>query len=273
MKIQRNYIEKRVRNAIFEDLGKKDITSNLILKKKTVTAKLVFREKSILCGKPWIDCFPNFFTSLKLKWNYKEGDVVKKNSTVVVIKGLQKEILMAERVMINYLQTMSGIATKTESYVKKTKKFGVKVFDTRKTIPLFRYESKYAVHVGGGFNHRMGLYDGILIKENHLRYLKNLNKFFKEVRDSHPNVEIIAEIESLKQLYSAIDYIDVALLDNMNLTKIKKAVKVTKGKIQLEVSGNVSLKNVEEIASTKIDRISIGDLTKNINCVDITLLI
>ena len=184
MKIQRNYIEKSVRKAIFEDLGKKDITSNLILKKKTVTAKVVFREKSILCGKPWIDCFPNFFTSLKLKWNYKEGDVVKQNSTVVVIKGLQKEILMAERVMINYLQTMSGIATKTESYVKKTKKFGVKVFDTRKTIPLFRYESKYAVHVGGGFNHRMGLYDGILIKENHLRYLKNLNKFFKEVRDS-----------------------------------------------------------------------------------------
>ena len=150
MKIQKNYIEKSVRKAIFEDLGKKDITSNLILKKKTVTAIVVFREKSILCGKPWIDYFPNFFTSLKLKWNYKEGDVVKKNSTVVVIKGLQKEILMAERVMINYLQTMSGIATKTGSYVKKTKKFGVKVFDTRKTIPLFRYESKYAVHVGGG---------------------------------------------------------------------------------------------------------------------------
>ena len=180
---------------------------------------------------------------------------------------------MAERVMINYLQTMSGIATKTEFYVRKTKKFGVKVFDTRKTIPLFRYESKYAVHVGGGFNHRMGLYDGILIKENHLRYLKNLNKFFKEVRDSNPNTEIIAEIESLKQLYSAIDYIDIALLDNMNLTKIKKAVKIAQGKIQLEVSGNVSLKNVEKIASTEVNRISIGDLTKNINCVDITLLI
>ena len=180
---------------------------------------------------------------------------------------------MAERVMINYLQTMSGIATKTGSYVKKTKKFGVKVFDTRKTIPLFRYESKYAVHVGGGFNHRMGLYDGILIKENHLKHLKNLNKFFKEVRDSNPKIEIIAEIQSLKQLYSAIDYIDVALLDNMNLTKIKNAVKIAKGKIQLEVSGNVSLKTVEKIASTKIDRISIGDLTKNINCVDITLLI
>ena len=120
MKIQRNFIEKSVRLAIFEDLGKKDITSNLILK-KNVTAKVVFREKSILCGKPWIDCFPNYFKSLKLKWNYKEGDIVKKNSTVLVIKGLQKEILMAERVMINYLQTMSGIATKTESYVKKTK--------------------------------------------------------------------------------------------------------------------------------------------------------
>lgn len=273
MKIQKKNIEKSVRKAIIEDLGGKDITSNLIFKKKNVTAKIIFKESSILCGKPWIDCFPNFFKSLKLKWSYKDGDFVKKNSTVVIIIGLQTEILMAERVMINYLQTMSGIATKTHSYVKKTKRFGVKIFDTRKTIPLFRYESKYAVHVGGGFNHRMGLYDGILIKENHLRYLKDFNKFFKEVRYSHPNIEIIAEVETLKQLYSAINYIDVALLDNMNLNKIKKAVEITKGSIQLEVSGNVSLKNVEKIASTKVDRISIGDLTKNINCVDITLLI
>jgi nicotinate-nucleotide pyrophosphorylase (carboxylating) len=273
MQIQKNYIEKSVRKAIIEDLGKKDITSNLIFKKSYATAKIIFKEISVLCGKPWIDSFPNFFPSLRLKWNYNDGDLIKKNSAVVVIKGLQKEILMAERVMINYLQSMSGIATKTNSYVKKTKKFGVKVFDTRKTIPLFRYESKYAVQVGGGFNHRMGLYDGILIKENHLKYVKNLKTFFKKVRDSHPNNEIITEIENLQQLYSAINYIDVALLDNMNLNKIKKAVKINKERIQLEVSGNVSLKNVEEIARTKVDRISIGDLTKNIKSVDISLLI
>ena len=263
-----------IKNSIIEDIGSGDITANL-LDDKDIVAKLIFRQDAILCGVDYFDLvFKAIDENVKVKWHFEEGDKLNKNEEVAEITGSVKSILSAERVAINYLQTLSAVATKTRQYVDLVANYKAKIFDTRKTIPGLRKAQKHAVTIGGGYNQRMGLYDAFLIKENHISALGSITACINIARLNNKGLPIQVEVESLSQLKEALHLgVDLILLDNFNLDQIKKAVEINQNKAKIEVSGNVDLFNIEDIARTGVDRISIGDLTKSVQAIDISLLI
>jgi len=269
--------------AIKEDLGSGDVTTKLLGKEKNKlsTAILKSNENGILCGQQWFDCsFKHvqklYGGSLKIKWNKKDGDKIKKNEVICKVVAPLKVVLISERTALNFIQLLSGISTKVNLYVQKINNKKTKILDTRKTIPGLRISQKYAVKCGGGYNHRNGLYDQILIKENHITgKFSSYEKFLKKIEKKINFNKLSIEVENLKELkiLSKFNPKNI-LLDNFTLTNIRKATLIINRKATaVEVSGNINTDNISKYSLLDIDFISIGDLTKNIKSIDFSLYV
>ena len=267
-------IEASVRVALDEDIGSGDLTAGLVNDER-VSAKLICRDQAILSGRPWFEaCFDMLDESITIDWLFDDGALMQSNDIVCRIQGPARAILTAERTAINYLQTLSGVATTTRSYVDAVAGTGCKILDTRKTVPGLRKAEKYAVSCGGGHNHRIGLYDAVLIKENHVHAAGSICEALKlaaECIDSSVMVEI--EVENMEQLVQAIECgASRVLLDNFSLSALPEAVNIAGDRVETEVSGNVTLENVNSIANCGVNFVSIGAITKNIQAIDFSLL-
>ncbi len=259
--------------ALQEDIGSGDISALLIDEGKSLTTRLLVREDAVLCGTAWFEqAFKQCDERIQLDWQAQDGDRVSADSVLCQISGPARAILTAERTALNFLQTLSGTATTTRFYVEKINQTSCRILDTRKTIPHLRLAQKYAVTCGGGMNHRIGLFDAYLIKENHLAACGSIQKAVERGRAFQPDRLLEVEVETLEQLQQAIDAkVDRALIDNFNLAEMKQAVKMTSNRIQLEASGNITDESLLSIANTGVDFISIGALTKHLRAVDFSL--
>lgn len=266
-------IESSVRRALEEDIGLGDITGELIDPLLIQEAKLVCREEAILCGSKWFESAFNLLDpDVKINWNQEEGSLIKKNTEVAAIKGNSKCMVASERTGLNFLQMMSGIAYKTYSYKQELYGAQTTLLDTRKTLPGLRYEQKYSVLVGGGQNHRMGLYDAALVKENHIISAGSIHSAVARLRENKVKL-IEVEVENLDELNEAIkSQADIAMLDNFNTHDLLKASEMAQGKIKIEVSGNIDKEQIMKLKNLNIDYISSGDLTKNIAATDYSLI-
>ena len=266
-------IEESVKLALEEDIGIGDITGELIDPLQTQSAILLCREKSILCGSKWFEAsFKIVDPNANILWNIEEGALIEANTEVATIEGNAKCMVASERTGLNFLQMMSGIAYKTYCYKKKLEGSKTKLLDTRKTLPGLRYEQKYSVVIGGGQNHRMGLYDAALVKENHIASSGSIKKAVETLRNNEVKI-IEVEVENLDELREAIDSgADIAMLDNFKQKDLVAAVEIAANKIKLEVSGNIDVYALSTIKELDIDYISSGDLTKNISATDYSLI-
>ena len=274
---------KDVAISISEDLGNGDITTNLLGKDKNnpSTAFVRSNEDAIFCGRIWFDSTFKYVQkkyggTLKITWLKNDGDKIKAGQKICRIDAPLRTILISERTALNFIQFLSGISSKTRLYTEKIKSKKVKLLDTRKTIPGLRASQKYAVKCGGGFNHRHGLYDQVLIKENHItNKLISYEDFLKKINKKISFREVSIEVETLEELKILIQYKPKnVLLDNFSLLNIKKASKIINKNItSIEISGNINIKNIDKYSCLDIDFISIGDLTKNIRSIDLSMLI
>lgn len=268
-------IQKNIANALQEDIGNIDLSSELIEEKSFAKAYVKSKDSAVIAGIPWFNAtFLMLDPKIKIKWFIKEGAIVKKNQRLCEIYGKTKPILSGERVALNFLQTLSATSTITNQYVQVIKNTHAKIFDTRKTIPGLRIAQKYAVTIGGGNNQRMGLFDQILIKENHIKSSKKMDDLLSLSLKYAKNKDIQIEVENLNQFEKAIEIgFKNILLDNFSIKNLKKAVLLNKKRAVLEASGNITLKNVKKIALTGVNRISLGSLTKNIKAIDLSMKI
>ena len=266
-------IEESVKLALEEDIGIGDITGELIDPLQTQSAILLCREESILCGSKWFEAsFKIIDPNVNIIWDKEEGSLIEADTEVATIEGNSKCMVASERTGLNFLQMMSGIAYKTYCYQKKLEGSNTKLLDTRKTLPGLRYEQKYSVVIGGGQNHRMGLYDAALVKENHITSSGSITKAVETLRDKEVKI-IEIEVENLEELREAIDSgADIAMLDNFKHTDLVAAAEIAANKIRLEVSGNIDVDALSSIKELDIDYISSGDLTKNISATDYSLI-
>ena len=268
-------IENNVRTAIEEDVGINDYTAQLIHAEQQAEATIICREPAIICGIPWVEaCFKQIAPNAKIEWLISEGDEVLANHLLCKITGNARQILSAERCALNFLQTLSATATVTKKYVDAIQGTHARIMDTRKTLPGLRIAQKYAVSVGGGLNQRLGLYDGILIKENHIAAAGSIQAVLNEANTiaAGTNISVQIEVENLHELETALQAgAKLILLDNFDIPSLKKAVEINQKRAVLEASGGIDLNNVREIALTGIDRISIGSLTKNIEAIDLSM--
>jgi len=271
-------IIRNVTESLSEDIGAYDLTSLLIGSEASATATVICREKAILCGIQWFEtCFQQLSPQTEVRWFAEEGDVISAGQELCKIKGNTRSLLTAERSALNFLQTLSAIATQTRSYVNEILGTGAIIVDTRKTLPGLRLAQKYAVKCGGGVNHRLGLYDGILIKENHIMSAGGIEQALKSAEMIAPKDLIIQiEVETRDELFKALNAgARMILLDNFNLDDLNYAVKVTADLTNkegiLEASGGITLGNVRKIAETGVDRISIGSITKNVRAIDFSM--
>ena len=273
----KNEIKKSVTIAINEDIGDGDLTSSITENIK-VSAVILTREDMTLSGQAWAnEVFNQIDPKIKIEWMFNDGDTIKKNKTLAIINGKRNSIVMAERCVLNFLQTLSSTATQTRRYVDAVNGTKCKILDTRKTIPGLRLAQKYAVSCGGGKNHRFGLFDAILLKENHITNSSSINELVKIGRIKYPNILIEVEVETIKQLKEAIKSgADRILLDNFNQEMLQEACRInslSKNSTELEASGNITFKNIKNIAKTGVDYISVGAITKNIKSIDLSMLI
>ncbi|MEJ5226600.1 carboxylating nicotinate-nucleotide diphosphorylase [Thermodesulfovibrio sp.] len=276
-------VDKFFNLAILEDIGNGDITSELLIPEDTFAkAHIICKEDCILAGLPFIKRFFVVLSSyFKLKSDgvdfidyCNDGDFVKKGEIISELKGNARLLLAGERIALNILQRLSGIATLTSKFVRKTEGYDIKILDTRKTTPCMRFMEKYAVRVGGGFNHRFALYDAVLIKDNHIKITGSVKDAIKLSKKKAIHQKIEIEVKNIEELKEAVlEGADIVMLDNMDMESIKKAVQIAKGKVLLEVSGGVNLENIHEIASTGVDFVSIGALTHSAKAVDISMKI
>lgn len=266
-----------IKYALQEDIGFGDITTSLIIPENSISsAHIIAKSKFKLAGMPFAkSVFRVLDSELSIKTFIDDGANLKKGDIIAEIHGRTHSILSGERTCLNILQRLSGIATLTSLFVKKIKGTNAKIVDTRKTTPCLRIMEKYAVKIGGGYNHRFGLFDGILIKDNHIKAVGDIKKAVKLAKKSCNHLQKIeVEVSSIPELIEAIDAgADVVMLDNMKLEDIKKAVTIADTKVTLEVSGNVTLKNIRSIAETGVDLISIGAITHSAPSSDISLKI
>ena len=272
-----------VASAISEDLGSGDVTTNLLGKDKNKlsTALVKSNEDAILCGQIWFDNSFKYIQKkyggkLKISWLKKDGDKIKKGQIICKIEAPLRTILISERTALNFLQLLSGTASLTKLYSDKIKNKKVRLLDTRKTIPGLRIAQKYAVTQGGGFNHRFGLYDQVLIKENHITEKSfAFDDFLKKIHKNIDFRKVSIEVETLKELKVLVKYKPKnILLDNFSLSDIKKATKIISKKFtSIEVSGGINIKNIEKYANLDINYISIGSLTKNVCSIDFSMLV
>jgi nicotinate-nucleotide pyrophosphorylase (carboxylating) len=268
-------IAKLVTFCLQEDVGTGDITAELIPIDKTISAKLISKDNGIFCGRPWADeVFQQVDRSLTVKWNIEEGVKLSPNQTLVQIAGSARSILTAERTVLNFLQTLSAVSTMSQYYASLVKHTSVKLLDTRKTLPSLRSAQKYAVRIGGCFNHRMGLFDAFLIKENHIVACGGIDAAVSKAKALCPNKPVEIEVQNLNELELAISAeADIVMLDNFECSNILKAVKLNDGRLKLEASGGVEADMLASIAETGVDYISLGALTKNCQAIDLSLLI
>ena len=273
MRLQQN-IETQVSAALTEDIGSGDLTAALIPAARQGRATVITRQAMVICGQPWVDAvFRHIDSKVRMDWRLQEGMLAKAGQTLFSIDGPARALLTGERTALNFLQTLSATATLTRRYVDAVKGTKAVIVDTRKTLPGLRLAQKYAVKVGGGTNHRIGLYDGVLIKENHIIAAGGVVNALRVAQENTPKgVPIQIEVETLDQLRDALDAgAKMILLDNFDLARMREAVKLNAGRSKLEGSGGVNLDTVRAIAETGVDRISIGALTKNINAIDLSM--
>ena len=268
-------IAKLVTFCLQEDVGTGDITAELIPIDKTISAKLISKDNGIFCGRPWADeVFRQVDSSLTVKWNIEEGVKLSPNQTLAQIAGSARGILTAERTVLNFLQTLSAVSTMSQYYSSLVKHTSVKLLDTRKTLPSLRSAQKYAVRIGGCFNHRMGLFDAFLIKENHIVACGGIDAAVSKAKALYPNKPVEIEVQNLNELELAISAeADIVMLDNFECNNILKAVKLNDGRLKLEASGGIEADMLVSIAETGVDYISLGALTKNCQATDFSLLI
>lgn len=271
-------IRANVQRALQEDIGSGDLTASLIPVDKILQATVISRENAVLCGRQWFDaCFLSLDPASMVEWFVKDGDVIHAGQTLCKIKGNARALLTAERSALNFLQLLSAVATQTRRYADAIAGTGAVIVDTRKTLPGLRLAQKYAVTCGGGVNHRIGLYDGILIKENHIIAAGGIQPALSRAREiAPPGVFIQIEVESLQELREALAAgARMVLLDNFTLDQLTDAVALVRrqagASVILEASGNITLENVRQVAETGVDRISIGSLTKNVQAVDLSM--
>jgi nicotinate-nucleotide pyrophosphorylase (carboxylating) len=267
-------IDANVDAALAEDVGIGDWTAMLTPDGKTAHATIVSRGAAVLCGQAWASaCFRKLDGRVRLDWAAQDGDALASGATVCEVTGDTRALLTGERPALNFLQTLSAVSTKTRRYVEAVAGTRAKIVDTRKTLPGLRLAQKYAVRVGGGVNHRLGLYDGMLIKENHIAAAGGVRPALEAARKVAPSgVWIQIEVETFDQLKEALEQgASMILLDNMTTAQMREAVELTAGRAELEASGGVTLATVREIAETGVDRISIGTLTKDVEAVDLSM--
>lgn len=276
--LQSEAISNQVRLALSEDIGTGDLTASLIPPGKCLSAQVIVREAIVICGIPWFDeSFRQLSPSVRIDWHVSEGQQVSAGQTLCVLDGDARALLTGERTALNFLQMLSAVATRTRKFVEAIKGTGAQIVDTRKTLPGLRLAQKYAVRCGGGVNHRTGLYDGILIKENHIIAAGSIEAALrKAIEIAPPEVFIQIEVETQGELMQALSAgARRVLLDNFDLPALRDAVAFNRqfpgGPAVLEASGNVTLDTVRAIAETGVDRISIGSLTKDIRAVDLSM--
>ncbi len=267
--------ESNLLAALLEDVGTGDLTAMLLPDEGRVRARVIVREDAVLCGAPWFQgVMLALEQSMDIDWKYAEGDMMKAGSEVCTIEGPARALLTAERSALNFMQLMSGVATATRKYVDVVAGTKAAILDTRKTLPGLRQAQKYAVRVGGGQNQRMALFDGILIKENHIAAAGGVTAALVAAKALNAGVSIQVEVETLAQLGEALEAGSVSvLLDNFELQAMRDAVALNAGRALLEASGGVTMESVRAIAETGVDRISIGSLTKDIKATDFSLRI
>jgi nicotinate-nucleotide pyrophosphorylase (carboxylating) len=266
-------IQSSVASALAEDIGAGDINAALIPAERTATARILFRQSAILCGQAWVnEVFRQIDPSVVPEWYFQDGNRVNPNDVVVKVSGNARSLLSGERTALNFLQALSATATRTAYFVEQVKGTGVHLLDTRKTLPGLRLAQKYAVKCGGGENHRMGLYDAFLIKENHIAACGSIAEAVKAARALAPERMIEVEVETLDELEQALAAeAPMILLDNFSLADTREAVQRTAGRARLEASGGINDETLKLIAETGIDYISMGTLTKDIRSVDLSM--
>jgi len=267
-------IERNVRAALAEDLGSGDLTAPLIPAGKRMRAAVRCRQAAVICGQPWFEaCLRQLDPAVEIAWAVPEGASVAARATVCSIRGEARALLAAERVALNFLQTLSGVATVTRRYVDAIAGTRATIVDTRKTLPGLRQAQKYAVRIGGGSNHRLGLYDAMLIKENHIAVAGGVRQAVAQARKlAHTGDWIQVEVENLNQLREALDAgCTMILLDNMSIAQMREAVKIAGDRAELEASGGITLENARAIAETGVHRMSVGALTKDLKAGDFSM--
>jgi nicotinate-nucleotide pyrophosphorylase (carboxylating) len=267
--------EQNLLAALLEDVGTGDLTGKLVPEAPRARARVLVREEAVLCGAPWFEgAMLAVDADITIDWQYAEGDLMAADSVVCWIEGSPRSLLTAERAALNFMQLLSGVATATRRYVQVIEGTRARILDTRKTLPGLRQAQKYAVRVGGGANQRMALYDGILIKENHIAAAGGITPALQAASALDAGVTIQVEVETLAQLEEALGAGAVSvLLDNFDLPMMRDAVRINAGRALLEASGGVNLDTVRAIAETGVDRISIGSLTKDVKATDYSLRI
>ncbi|SFK31597.1 carboxylating nicotinate-nucleotide diphosphorylase [Lysobacter sp. cf310] len=270
-------VESDVAQALAEDLGSGDVTAAL-LPDVADSAYLLCKEAAVVCGRPWFDaCHRALDPDVRIDWRVAEGDHVAAGTVLATLQGRARALVSAERASLNFMQTLSGTATVTAAYVEAVRGTRAKILDTRKTLPGLRLAQKYAVRVGGGVNHRIGLYDTVMLKENHVRAAGSLTAAIQAARAMHPALPLIVEVESIAQLHEALAQgCDRILIDDFDAATRREAVRIAAGapylgKIPLEVSGGVDLAGLRAIAEDGVDCISIGGLTKHVRAIDLSL--
>lgn len=267
-------VQRDVERALEEDVGSGDLTAALVPAERDAVASIICREAAVICGQPWVtEVLRRLAPGAVARWNVTDGQRCEPSQKIVEISGKARELLTAERTCLNFLQTLSAVATKTARYVDAVRGTRAAVLDTRKTIPGLRVAEKYAVRCGGGKNHRMGLYDAILIKENHIAAAGGLTAAFRAAQALADRASFIqVEVETLNQLREALEAgVTMVLLDNMSLDTIREAVRLADGRCSLEISGGVSFETLRAYAETGVDRISVGALIKDIQAVDFSM--
>lgn len=269
---------KQVQAALEEDIGAGDLTASFVPATQQVTATIIARETAVICGIPWVQtCFNQVDANVKINWQVAEGERVQANQVLCEITGLARSLLTTERCALNFLQTLSATATETRKYVDAIAGTNAQILDTRKTIPSLRLAQKYAVTIGGGHNQRLALYDGILIKENHIAAAGSIGAVMAKAFSLNSGKSIQIEVENMSQLKESLAAGATSiLLDNFSTEQLTQAVSFNQHSVKravLEASGGIGLKNVREIALTGVDRISIGAITKNIQAIDLSMRI
>ncbi len=266
-------ITANVTAALDEDIGSGDLTAQLIPATRQAEATLLCRDAAVVCGRPWVDrCFELLDPTIRIEWLVEEGAEVAPDTLLARLHGPARALLTGERTALNFLQTLSATATRSRQFADLVRDYPVQLLDTRKTLPGLRLAQKYAVRCGGCHNHRLGLYDAFLIKENHIASLGSITAVITHARGIAPNRKVEIEVESLAQLQEAIDAgADIVMLDNFNLEQMHQAVQLTAGRLKLEASGGMTAEQLRAVAATGVDYISLGTLTKDIKAVDLSM--
>lgn len=262
-----------VARALAEDVGSGDISADLLPAGRRVRAAIRSREVAVLSGTPWAEaCFRALDPDVRIEWSVRDGEALRADGVFCSLVGDARALVTGERSAINFLQLLSATATVTAAFVERVQGTCARILDTRKTLPGLRIAQKYAVRCGGGMNHRIGLFDAVMLKENHIVAAGSIAKAAAAARALHPSAPLICEVETIDELTQAIDAgVDRVLIDDFSLDDMRRAVEIAKGRMPLEVSGGVSLDRVREIALTGVDYISVGSLTKHVRAVDLSM--